>query len=364
MVRHGPDKAPACPGTAAMRLPSRLQIVQAIPAGSRRARDQRRFLHAVGADPEIAALRYERRRTVLELARVLARHADWHAMTSWRPRALACDEIGSSRDPCRPLSISAYKAARRALEQLGYLGLVSAGWTAALSAVALDDGSSTCPVFVLAIPKQKPLAARAAQEAPVNRPLACSRREHLTPPHAREARAETANSTTDRAAPGLPRVPRITWPAWQVPENRSNGLAAAEVVRSRARLLRRLSPEHWRSIARRFTAAGYSPGDVLHALERGPDGRQHGYSAEVRSVAGWARYRLGLWLDPQGAPLPSPSQLRAAERKRVQAEQSARRAERLRAADRPVDVAGHAAKARELLRERPRPVSEARADPQ
>jgi hypothetical protein len=226
---------------------------------------------------------------------------------------------GGSCDPSRPPSISAHKAARRVLEKLGYLGLVSAGWTAALSAVALDDGSSTCPVFVLTIPKEKPLAARAAQEAPVNRPLACSRREHLPPPHVREARAGTANSTTDRAAPGLPRVPRMAWPAWQVPENRSDSLAAAEVVRSRARLLRRLSPEHWRSITRRLTAAGYSPGDVLHALEHGPDGRQHGYSAEVRSVAGWARYRLGLWLDSQGTPLPCPSQLRAAERERNRA---------------------------------------------
>jgi len=88
-----------------------LQIAPGVPAGSRRARDQRGWLRAVLADSEIAVLRADRRRAVLELARVLARHADWHAMTTWRPRARACAEIGSSRDPSRPLSVTAYREA-------------------------------------------------------------------------------------------------------------------------------------------------------------------------------------------------------------------------------------------------------------
>ncbi|MGZ3587431.1 MAG: hypothetical protein ACXVAP_09305, partial [Candidatus Limnocylindrales bacterium] len=77
-------------------------------------------------------MRADKRRAVLELARVLARHAGWETKTTWRPRALACAEIGSSRDPSRPLSVSAYKAARRVLEERGLLGLVSQGWTSAL----------------------------------------------------------------------------------------------------------------------------------------------------------------------------------------------------------------------------------------
>ena len=92
---------------------SRLAIVRAIPAGSKRARSQRGYLRAVVADPVIAALRADRRRAVLELARILARHADWRDMTSWRLRERACAEIGSSRDPSKPLSISAYKRARQ-----------------------------------------------------------------------------------------------------------------------------------------------------------------------------------------------------------------------------------------------------------
>jgi hypothetical protein len=122
---------------------SRLAILQAIPAGSKRARNQRRFLRAVLADPEITALRADARRAVLELARVLARHANWHTMTSWRPRERACAEIGSSRDPSKPLSISAYKRARQVLEERGFLGLIAQGWTSALRAGVLDD--PPCP---------------------------------------------------------------------------------------------------------------------------------------------------------------------------------------------------------------------------
>jgi len=88
----------------------------------------------------IAALRADRRRAVLELARILARHADWRTMTTWRPRARACAEIGSSRDPSRPLSVTAYRAARRVLEEQGFLGLVAQGWTSSLRAGVLDDG--------------------------------------------------------------------------------------------------------------------------------------------------------------------------------------------------------------------------------
>jgi hypothetical protein len=362
MLRHCADRAPACPGTAAMRVPparaparvpGRLEIVRAIPPESRRPRSQGAYLKALASDPELAQLRADARRTVMELARIWARHADWHLMTTWRPRALACAEAGSSRDPRRPLSVTAYKAARRWLEQHGYLGLVAQGWTSSLSAAALDDGSSTSAVFVLTVPRRKPVLRSPDVPEPVNRPLARPRSGLLQPPHAREARAGNPKSNTDRASPGLSRVPRPgdPWPTWKNPEKRSDGLASAEVIRSRARLLRRLSPEHWRSIVRRFTAAGWAPGDCLHALDHGPDGRAHGYSADIRSVAGWARWRLSLWLDPQGIPLRSPSQLRAAERERIRAEQSARRAVRLRAAERPVDVAAHAARARDLLRQ-------------
>ena len=341
---------------------SRLAIVKAIPAGSKRARSQRGYLRAVVADPVIAALRADRRRAVLELARILARHADWRDMTSWRPRERACAEIGSSRDPSKPLSISAYKRARQVLEERGFLGLVAQGWTSALRAGALDDGTGTSAVFVLTVPRRKQRLRSDGESSRVNGPLTGSRREPGIAPRAREARAEVKSGNPEvkseeaRAPRGQSVLPPAgAAPLAAVPENRTEALAAAQVMQERARLLRRLSAEHLRHLARPFFAAGWSPRDLLHAIDHEPGGRQHGYTSGVRSPAGWIRSRLAAWFGPNDVPLPSRSQRLAEARRQVLADQAARRArdaaERAAAADYPVQ----ADLAREMLRTRPRP---------
>ena len=192
----------ACCGPPAP--PSRLAIVQAIRPGSKRARSQRAYLRAVVSDPVIAELRADRRRAVLELARILARHADWRTMTSWRPRERACAEIGSSRDPSKPLSISAYSGPACVLEERGFLGLVAQGWTSALRAGALDDGTGTSAVFVLTIPGRKQRIRSDGESPRVNGPLTGFRRKPgIALPRARpepRSRAETRRSRARRPA--------------------------------------------------------------------------------------------------------------------------------------------------------------------
>ena len=337
-------EAPGWPSDQAI---SRLAIVKAIRPGSKRARDQRRYLRAVLADPVIAALRADRRRAVLELARILARHANWRDMTSWRPRERACAEIGSSRDPSKPLSISAYKAARRVLEDRGFLGLVAQGWTSALRAAVLDDQTGTSAVFVLTVPRRKQRLPADGESPRVNRPLTGSRREPDIAPRAREARAEVKGGNPEvkgekaRAPRGLPVLPPAgAAPLAAVPENRTEALAAAQVMQERARLLRRVSAEHLRHLARPFFAAGWSPRDLLHAIDHEPGGRQHGYTSGVRSPAGWIRSRLAAWFGPNGVPLPSRSQRLAETRRQVLADQAARRARDADARARAVGLPG------------------------
>ena len=146
-------------------------------------------------------------------------------------------------------------------------------------------------------------------------------------------------------------LPRPGWaPLAAVPQNRSEALAAAQAMQERARLLRRMSAEHLRHLARPFFAAGWTPADLLHAIDHDARGRQHGYSAGVRSPAGWIRSRLAAWLGPDGAPLPSRSQLRAAAAAARRAEAAAwRQAQAELAAGRSADYAGHAARARAML---------------
>ena len=322
--------------------PTRATIAQAIPSGSRRPPRwpgfQPAFLAALAADPELAAVRSDFRQTILELARVYARHADWHTMTTWRPRARLCLEVGSSRDPSRPLSVTAYRAARRWLQEHGYLGLVSQGWTSALRAGPLDDGEKVCPVYVLAIPRTprtRHIPPPRLQSPPVNRALATSRSEVVkAPAHARGDSGH--NQGQDPEGPRSARTDCVPQPAeaavMSKTQIRSEGLAAAQVILSRSRLLRSLSPEHVATVISRFTGAGWAPGDVLYATGHEPprpDGRcrMHGYAQDVRHPAAWLRYRLSLWTGPDGTPLPALSQRRAAERHRTQAKEAARRAQ-------------------------------------
>ena len=310
-------------------------------------------------------------------------------MTSWRPRERACAEIGSPRDPSKPLSISAYKTARRVLEDRGFLGLVAQGWTSALRAAVLDDRTGTSAVFVLTVPRRKQ-RLRSDRESPrVNRPLTGSRREPGIAPRAREARAKVKSGNPEvkgekaRAPRGQPVLPPTgAAPLAAVPENRTEALAAAQVMQERARLLRRISAEHLRHLARPFFAAGWSPRDLLHAIDHEPGGRQHGYTSGVRSPAGWIRSRLAAWFGPDDVPLPSRSQRlaearrqahpltlaawsgpngvpqpsrsqRLAEaRRQVLADQAARRARDADARAQAADYPAQAARAREMLRAR------------
>jgi hypothetical protein len=350
MVTHGSVILPACGADRPGQPPGRLAIVRAIPPGSRRARSQRAYLAALAADPQLAELRSDARRTVMECARIWARRADWQTMTTWRPRARMCAEVGSSRNPDRPLSVTAYKAARRWLEEHGWLGLVSQGWTSSLRALALDDGTSVSAVFVLATPRRKPKLPSPGVTGPVNRPLTRSGGPLVLAP----ARARLERENQPHRGPRSARTAYVPPPAgtrsMTRTQIRSEGLAVAGVVIHRASVLRSLSREHVGSIIRPFVAAGWLPGDVLHAVNHEPGGRPHGYGREVRYPAGWLRHRLSLWLTG-ATPAVAPSQRRAADRAALLAEQQARRDERQRGAERAaeVDVAARAAAIREVL---------------
>jgi hypothetical protein len=123
-------------------------------------------------------------------------------------------------------------------------------------------------------------------------------------------------------------------------------------MQERARLLRRISAEHLRHLARPFFAAGWSPRDLLHAIDHEPGGRQHGYTSGVRSPAGWIRSRLAAWFGPNGVPLPSRSQRLAEARRQVLADQAARHERETAARAQVADYTAAAARAREMLRTR------------
>ena len=322
--------APALPPGAAAREPSRtaegppsrLEIAAAVPAGSRRPWDPHQWLSAATTEPGLADLRADARRSALEFVRILARHVDWRDKTVWRLREVMCAEIGSPRDPGRPLSVTAWKAARRWWEARGYVGTVRGGWTPELRPMALSGSQperGLCPVFVLAIPSARlprrcggPRTHAVNLAGPVNRPLTDSRRESGKGPRPRETRPDQGQTRHGAGFARTHPVPHGARPGRQPAGQTFSKEEIAALVRHHDRVLGRLSARHWCTIVGKFARSGWTPGDVLHALEHAPGGAAHTWTTPVVHVAGWARWRLGQWCDDRGRPALSPSQRRAA----------------------------------------------------
>ena len=91
---------------------------------------------------------------------------------------------------------------------------------------------------------------------------------------------------------------------------------------------KKLSDEGRRRESARFLRAGWQIADIHFATSHTPDGTPWAFSDPPRWPRAHLRWRLSFWLGPDGCPLPSPSQLRAARFVARMAEQDRRRAER------------------------------------
>jgi hypothetical protein len=319
-------------------LPGRtLEIFRAVPVGSRRARDQMGWVAAVLAHPELAGWRADRVRNLAEIARVLARYADWRMLTTRPTWARIAEQSGVGR--------ATVARAIRWLRTEGFLGVVESGTTPAfrpgvLHGLADLAEGNRASEYVLTIPTRSGKRQRIRTEPPVARPITdtpslARKGQGRRPPHAREAAGQ---------------IPRH-WPLSRSPRTRGQMLAAAEQLRQRCRLLSRITARHLRSLLADYWRQGWTPGDCLHALDHQPSGRLWPHTYRVRRVPGWLRHRLAAWHAPGGRLYPSPSQLAAEHARRIRTEQHERRAQwaaqRARAA--ATDHASHVARARKLL---------------
>jgi len=286
------------------------------------------FLRAAAAHPDLAGLRADFARNLLEVMRVWARYASWEDCTTRPGRALVCGLAG--------ISVSTYKACRRWWEARGFLGTVREGttpWLHGAAVVADLEARNDAAVYVLAVPRQKQPIRPVTSVTPLTRPPTVTRRVTVNPPH--EANGEPGKSNPER--PGL-RPVSAGQPA---------AGAAVALLKGPGQTL---SDRHVAWIARRFTAAGWSGADLTWAVDHLPDGVQHRHrTAGVRHPGAWLRWRLRQWIRPDGTIWPSASQQRAAYAARLQtaAAENRIRAAAARSAD--VDTAAHAAVARALL---------------
>jgi len=335
--------------------PGSAAVSRAVPRGSRRCRDQRAALRSLSADPDLASLRGDFAHHVTEVYRVLVRHMDWHTGTSVPGRDNICRAVVRTCSG-RPISLSTWKRCRRWLEEHGYLGTVSGGWTPMLGPGVLADPAepNQAPVYVIAVPARagvsRPRYPISERDDDCTGPLPSSRRDEGNPPHGRERQINPRIACAPRR-PLSQTSSKHSWPLSSCPKNRTESRSAAAALQDRVRILMQLTPEHVRHLARVFFAADWLPSDVAHALNYLPGGRQHIHTREVAQPAAWARSRLALWLGPDGAPLPSASQQRAAYGAVRRSEATEQRRRTTARRDRAQDAAGAASDGAHLARE-------------
>jgi hypothetical protein len=314
---------------------SRLQIARSVPAGSRRTRSQKAWIREVLADPEVQGWRRDRRDHWEAIFRRMADYMDWSTRCS-RP---TWDRLAAAADPQRPLHKSTVARCLKWLRGRGYLGVAESGSTPEFRPMALrtaGDGNLAA-VYVLTVHGRNLLKRTNPTRTDlddtgqsVNATPSVSRRDSESP-STRERTREGAKFKGDKlkgqASPGLTLLPPGGRPPTAAgrPEKRSEGERLARLVQDVARDLRGLSPAHVLHLARAQLAAGWTPADVVYALDHQPGGRSWGFTATVRHPAGWARARLAVWLNPDGTPRSSASQVRAAAAARIRAEMAARR---------------------------------------
>lgn len=189
------------------------------------------------------------------------------------------------------LSRSTIQRALRRLRSWGLLGTVASGSTWRIRGGRDDDEhGNLAGEYVLCIP-----VIEAVEESD---PPSSLRQEAGSPPRVR-AREDCG-----------PRPAAALWPIGKTPVTRREQLDAAQRLR-KSPVLRQLSARYLRHLLRPVFAAGWSPAQVLHALDHAPDDVAYWHTDQVNHVAAWVRHRLAAWRDDDGTWATPPAQLGA-----------------------------------------------------
>jgi hypothetical protein len=264
----------------------------------RRFADRRWLDHARRAI-DAAGLRADAARNAAHLAELIAAHADGRTLRARPTMGRLVDLSGLSRRTCQTWC--------RFLERAGFLAVLEHGVTPRFAPDRLsgEDGN-LAREWALTLP------GRALSCAPSLPPTASK-------PFAGAREAEPGGSDGQgqgdrRSAPGSPAIgpphrpgQAREWPLGTTPQRRADRLTAVQALQRGHMVLARLSSRRLRSIARPWFAAGWTPADLLYALDWAPDGQPHRFAGRVRDPAGWLGHRLGFWLDSSGQPGPPRS---------------------------------------------------------
>ena len=257
-------------------------IARAVPGGARRTISQKQWLAAVKAAIIAAGWYSNRAENYWAVVQVYANWMDWADRTT-RPTHARVHELAVVNG--RHVSERTIKRVVAWLHEQKFMGTVTPGMIPRYRpgrALALDPGNEAAE-YVLTIPHQRkdPLPA-AGEDSTEFGPPSMSRQGHSKGPRTREAKPADS-------------------PPWRLadrPQNRDEREAAADAMRARCEPLARLSTRHVATIARPWLTAGWTPADILHALDWRPPhegGRRWKITAGIAAPGPWADWRLGHW---------------------------------------------------------------------
>ncbi|MGN9914508.1 hypothetical protein ACTMTJ_43950 [Phytohabitans sp. LJ34] len=152
--------------------------------------------------------------------------------------------------------------------------------------------------------------------------------------------------------------PPAQWPMHDVPDGYTEQLMACEWLCYVSPTLRRAGSDRLRVLLQLWFEAGWTPRDVLYALDHLPTGEtQPGEiptaAADPRTTEAYVKRRLRGWLDGDDGPLPPVNRQIADNRRKVVAAQEAAREEWLRRSRVavPPTLSRGAAQARQVARD-------------
>jgi hypothetical protein len=281
---------------------SRAEIARAVPAGSRRATRQRDALRAGLSLPDLAEVRADFRANLEAFWQIHVYHASWGGRGQ-APRGITAPTRAKVCAVAR-FSTSTYKACRRWWQAYGFLAIVRHGRTPALKPMALTgpDDANERQVYVLCTP-------RADKSQTITRPLSRLRSSpDRAPARGKDPNQKRARSAGTHSRAAAPRPPHLhRGPFNQITEG------------------------WWAKLTGPF--AKFSSDDLAWAVDHEPGGAPHRHAtASIRHPVAWLRYRLSLWLRPDGSAMPSRSEQIAAATTAERAETRRQLAERAAAA--------------------------------
>ncbi|MEZ7132678.1 hypothetical protein ACBR40_45710 [Nonomuraea sp. AD125B] len=345
-----------------------IRAVSGLVGGAVSARSQQVWLRAVQAHPDFDVNRRDGRTHLLAVAEVVR----------WCAKRSLVDPAVWTSIPTRArimaltgLSETTVKKWTAWLRERGFLATVTEGSTPRVRPGTRcgqdDDGAGNLGAeYALTIPvaMHRPRPCRTRPEAPqdtagpalLGAPAPCPVEEKRPPSgvlsseRTPEVRSPIAGAReADAGQGGDSGGTAWTWSMSATPESKIDMLKAAQALRVRSPILRKITAKHLRSLLREHFRAGWTPADVLHALDHTPDGTAWTLTSDPRWLPGWIRYRLTPWRTPDGGITPSPSQRRAARHQAIAEARAAAAAERERLLARRVDAAAPAAAARAAL---------------